>query len=247
MWTRLGVWGMDSDDAANRKMVHAFVDRDSDGLRIEDTWDSLGMRATRSYDTVLEGAFVPLERIPRIVPSGAAGMDIFLLGMYAWALSGFANVYFGVAKRAFELAVESIQNKKSIAVGSGSYAHHPGYQLALADLAILCNAIEPHIDSVADGYAESVRDAANWGPEVAPRWAERIVSLKKMTTEQSFQVVDGAVEIVGGYGVSRHSELERLFRDSRMGRIHPANSFMTREFVSKIVLGLDFDAQPRWG
>ena len=247
VWTRLGVFGMDSSDPANRKMVHGFITRDGGGFRIEETWDSLGMRATRSDDTVLEGAFSPLERTPRIVPTGAAGMDMFLLGMYAWAISGFTNVYFGVAKRALELAIESMQSKKSIAVSSGAYAHHPGYQLALADLAILCNAIEPHIDGVVDGYAASVRDAANWGPEVAPRWAERIVSVKKLTTEQSFQVVDGAVEIVGGFGVSRHSELERLFRDSRMGKIHPSNSFMTREMVSKLVLGLDFDAQPRWG
>lgn len=247
VWTRLGVWGMDSSDPANRRMVHGFIARDDDRYRIEETWDSLGMRATRSDDTVLEGAFSPLERIPRIVTTGAAGMDLFLLGLYAWAIAGFANVYYGVAKRALALAIEAMQTKKSIAVGSGTYAHHPGYQLALADIAILCNAIEPHIDGVVDGYAASVRDAANWAPEVAGRWAERIVSLKKVATEQAFQVVDGAVEIVGGFGVSRHSELERLFRDSRMGRIHPSNSFLTREMVGKMVLGLDFDAQPRWG
>jgi alkylation response protein AidB-like acyl-CoA dehydrogenase len=59
--------------------------------------------------------------------------------------------------------------------------------------------------------------------------------------------VDKAVELAGGFGVSRHSELERLFRDSRMGKIHPANSMLTHELVSKITLGLDLDAQPRWG
>lgn len=247
VWTRLGIWGTDSTDPANRSVVHGFLERSGSGFRIEETWDSLGMRATRSDDTVLEGAFIPLERIPRIVPTGAGGMDLFLLCLYAWAISGFANVYYGVAKRALELAIESVRTKKSIAVASGTYAHHPGYQLAIADLAILCNAIEPHIDGVVDGYAASVRDAANWVPETAGRWAERIVSLKKVATEQSFQVVDGAVEIVGGFGVSKHSELERLFRDSRMGRIHPSNSFLTREMVGKMVLGLDFDAQPRWG
>lgn len=247
VWTQLGLFGMDSTDPANRKMVHGFIARDGGGFRIEETWDALGMRATRSDDTVLEGAFSPLERTPRIVPTGAAGMDMFGLGMYAWAISGFTNVYYGVAKRALELAIDSMKRKSSIAVGSGSYAHHPGYQVALADIAILCNAIESHIDSVVDGYAASVRDAANWSPETTARWAERIVSLKKVATEQSFQVVDGAVEIVGGFGVSKHSELERLFRDSRMGKIHPSNSFLTREMVAKLVLGIDMDAQPRWG
>jgi hypothetical protein len=41
--------------------------------------------------------------------------------------------------------------------------------------------------------------------------------------------------------------MERLFRDARFGRIHPANAFLTRELVAKTVLGLDFDEQPRWG
>jgi alkylation response protein AidB-like acyl-CoA dehydrogenase len=71
--------------------------------------------------------------------------------------------------------------------------------------------------------------------------------MKKLVTDQAFQVVDMAVEIAGGFGVSRHSEIERLFRDARMGKIHPANSFLTRELISKLILGLDFDAAPRWG
>jgi alkylation response protein AidB-like acyl-CoA dehydrogenase len=41
--------------------------------------------------------------------------------------------------------------------------------------------------------------------------------------------------------------LERLFRDARLGRIHPANSFLTHEFVAKTALGINPDEQPRWG
>ena len=48
-------------------------------------------------------------------------------------------------------------------------------------------------------------------------------------------------------GVARHSEFERLYRDARMGPIPPANSQLTHELVGKIVIGLDLDAQPRWG
>jgi alkylation response protein AidB-like acyl-CoA dehydrogenase len=41
--------------------------------------------------------------------------------------------------------------------------------------------------------------------------------------------------------------LERLFRDARLGRIHPANSFLTHEFVAKTALGINPDEQSRWG
>src|SRR5215207_5738846 len=67
VWTRLGIHAMDASDPANPKVVHAFLPRDTPGYRIVESWDTLGMRATRSDDTVLEGAFVPDQYIPRVV------------------------------------------------------------------------------------------------------------------------------------------------------------------------------------
>ena len=71
VWTRLGMHGMDTSDPAAPKIVHAFMPRDAQGYTIKDTWDVLGMRATRSDDTLLEGAFVPDKYIARVVPAGA--------------------------------------------------------------------------------------------------------------------------------------------------------------------------------
>ncbi len=59
VWTRLGLHAADNSDPANPMIIHAFVPRDADNYRTEATWDTLGMRATRSDDTILEGAFVP--------------------------------------------------------------------------------------------------------------------------------------------------------------------------------------------
>lgn len=75
VWTYLGLHGMDTSDPAAPKIVHAFMHRDTEGFRIEETWDVLGMRATRSDDTILDGAFVPDRYIARVVPPGAAGVD----------------------------------------------------------------------------------------------------------------------------------------------------------------------------
>jgi hypothetical protein len=48
-------------------------------------------------------------------------------------------------------------------------------------------------------------------------------------------------------GIFPASGLECLFRDARLGRIHPANSYLTCEILAKVMLGLDLDEQPRWG
>src|SRR5262249_57041517 len=72
VWTRLGVHGMDTSDPQHPKVVHGFLARNTAGVTIKDTWDVLGMRATRSDDTVLEKAFVPDKYIARVVPAAPA-------------------------------------------------------------------------------------------------------------------------------------------------------------------------------
>jgi alkylation response protein AidB-like acyl-CoA dehydrogenase len=76
VWTRLGVHAMDTSDATGPKIVHGFLPRSSEGYTIRETWNTLGMRATRSDDTVLDGAFVPDKYIARVVAPGA--LDPFI-------------------------------------------------------------------------------------------------------------------------------------------------------------------------
>ena len=53
--------------------------------------------------------------------------------------------------------------------------------------------------------------------------------------------------MAGGFGIFRRSALEQLFRDARLGRIHPANSMLTHEIMAKTLLGISPDETPRWG
>jgi alkylation response protein AidB-like acyl-CoA dehydrogenase len=60
-------------------------------------------------------------------------------------------------------------------------------------------------------------------------------------------VVDLAMDLSGGGGMFKRNELERLFRDARCGRFHPANANLVHEIVAKTTLGIDLGEQPRWG
>ncbi len=119
VWTYLGLHGMDSSDPAAPKIVHAFMPRATEGYSIKETWDVLGMRATASQDTALQGAFVADRYIARVVPPGFAGADLFILAIFAWALTGFANVYYGLARHVLDLTVDNLKTKTSIAISSG--------------------------------------------------------------------------------------------------------------------------------
>jgi alkylation response protein AidB-like acyl-CoA dehydrogenase len=237
VWTRLGVHAMDASDPAAPKIVHAFMPRSTQGYSIKETWDVLGMRATRSDDTVLEGAFVPDRYVARVVPAGAAGVDSFVIGFFAWALINFANIYYGLALRVREIVVDLVKTKTSLGV-TRSMAYHPEIQHGIADLTLDLEAVGPHIDAIARDWSEGVEH---------PDWFLKIVAVKYHAVEAASRVADRALDLSGGFGMFKKSELERLFRDARAGRFHPANSALAHEIAGKLTLGIDPDEQPRWG
>ncbi len=68
-WTRLGIFGKDSS-GSEPALVHAFITRSTPGYTIRPDWDTLGMRASQSNTTVLEGVVAPPERVFRKLPVG---------------------------------------------------------------------------------------------------------------------------------------------------------------------------------
>ncbi len=239
VWTRLGVHALDDSDPANPKIVHAFMPRDTEGYTIKETWNTLGMRATRSDDTILDGAFVPDRYIARVVPQGLAGADEFVLAIFAWAQCTFANVYLAIAERARDLAIEGIKAKTSVALGGRSMAYHPMVQHSVAEMQLAIDAMTAHADRIPDDWGQG------YGPAYGEAWPLKLISLKHHCTEGAKRVVDLAMETSGGGGMFKGNELERLYRDVRCGGFHPANSALVHEFVGKGMLGV-LGEEPRW-
>lgn len=238
VWTFMGLHGMDMSDPAAPKIVHVFMSRGDKGYRIEDTWNVLGMRATSSQDTILDGVFIPDSRVVRVIPAGAAGVDLFILAVFAWALLGFGNIYLGMAQYALDRTVDALKKKTSIAL-SRPMAYHAEAQHTLAEMGLELEGIAPHLDRIAEDWSNGV----NYGHG----WPAKIFAAKYHAVEGAWRVVDHAFELAGGFGIFQRSGFERLLRDARLGRIHPANSALTHELVAKTLLGISPDETPRWG
>jgi alkylation response protein AidB-like acyl-CoA dehydrogenase len=237
VWTRMGLHGMDASDPKAPKIVHAFMPRDTKGFTIKETWDVLGMRATRSDDTVLDGVVIPDKYIARMVPVGAAGVDNFVLGFFTWALVGFGNIYYGLSLRIREVLIEQLKTKSSIAL-TRPMIYHPEVQHGIAEISMDIEAMGPHVEAIALDWAEG---------RAGPDWFLRLVAMKHRVVESAFRIADRSLDLSGGFGMFKKSELERLFRDARAGKFHPANPLLTHEIVGKISLGISPDEQPRWG
>ena len=75
-----------------------------------------------------------------------------------------------------------------------------------------------------------------------------VVAAKYNAVEGAWRVADKALELSGGFGMFKKSELERLFRDCRAGTVPPGElDALTHELLAKMTLGIDPDEQPRWG
>jgi alkylation response protein AidB-like acyl-CoA dehydrogenase len=60
------------------------------------------------------------------------------------------------------------------------------------------------------------------------------------------EVVDKAVEMVGGAALSKHLPLERYYRDVRAGPMHPIGGFDALEVIGKHAFGIPRDTEPRY-
>jgi alkylation response protein AidB-like acyl-CoA dehydrogenase len=235
-WTWLGAHALDVDAPGGPHVVHAFVERTSPGVTVVETWDTLGMRATQSHDTVLDGVFVPDERVGAVVPAGSKDHP-FVVAMAMWPLSLIGAVYLGIADRALELAVDGARRKTSMAIDRGAYAYHPMVQHQVAEMYLELDAAGATLDTfVADWVA---------GVDHGDAWVPKVYSAKWRAVEAAKRVVDRALDVTGGAGMFKASELERLYRDVRCGGFHPANDALTHELVGKALLGV-LGEQPRW-
>jgi alkylation response protein AidB-like acyl-CoA dehydrogenase len=239
VWTWLNIYGADTADPEGPKIVHAVMSRGTAGYRIVETWDTLGMRATASQDTILEGALVPDRYVIRTRKPGFAGADAFVLTLFALFQPTIANIYIGLAERARDLAIERVKKKNSVADMTRSMAYHPEVQHAIAEIMIEIEGMIPYADRIAEDWTNGVDHGS--------LWPAKLVAAKYHCVESAFRVVDRAMEVSGGRGMFKGDELERLYRDVRCGRFHPANAMTVHEVVGKAALGILGEAGPRWG
>jgi alkylation response protein AidB-like acyl-CoA dehydrogenase len=134
--------------------------------------------------------------------------------------------------------VEQAKVRSSIGL-TRSTAHHPEVQRAVAEMRMALEAI--------DGYLGQV--CADWaaGVDHGSEWPLKIVAAKHFAVTRAFEVVDTALDLTGGAGVFKRHRIEQLFRDARLGRMHPVNRLGVYEIVAKSSLGLDLAELPRWG
>jgi len=211
-------------------MVSQFlVPAGTEGLTIEATWDSLGMRATSSHDLHLD---VIVSRGALL--GGVEGLALLVAQLMPhWMVASYAAVYVGVAQSCVDEAVAYLN-------GRGGLAALPSVRsrVGRADAAVAAARL------VVDEAARRVTEAP--GDEETNRWVWRAKLLAGTT---AMEVGASMLEAAGTSASRRGHPLERLFRDARCGSLQPATSDVCADWLGIATLGGDPDSEgvaPRW-
>ena len=178
----------------------------SEGVRIEQTWDQLGLRGSGSHDVVFDNVTIPTDhavdlRPPadwaRRDPDGAA-----------WNALLVAALYTGVAEAARDWTVAFLRARTPANLGA-PLASLPRMQEAVGRVEALLLANRRLL-----GCAAADTDA---GRPPAPHESGL---LKTTIAENAIEAVQALVQLTGNHGLSRANPLERHLRDVLCARIH---------------------------
>jgi acyl-CoA dehydrogenase len=215
------VLGQPGDDA---EVVHFSLPLAAEGVRIVETWDTLGMRGTASHDLVLDDVVVPADKVAGRRPYGEFGVPLLAAALHFAPVAG--ATYFGIGAGARDVAVAAVS-----AGTRGPRAQvdlpHVQRQVGLMDAELRSAwwALMGALDEMGEDYV------------VSPDLLSTLMLAKRQAVVAASAVVGLAMDTLGGRSYFRSSPLERAYRDVRAGSFHPFPPEVTLTYAGKLALG----------
>ncbi|GAA4913003.1 alkylation response protein AidB-like acyl-CoA dehydrogenase [Stackebrandtia albiflava] len=212
-------------DLSAPETVSQFLVPAGDGVTVDPTWDTMGMRATGSHDVRFD------VKLPETALVGGVEGVTLLAAQLAphWMVASYAAVYIGVARSAVEIAAEQAAERN------------------LAGLAPVRARLGRADAAVSAAYATLLHTAAlvDAGDPEAAAWVWRT---KLSAGDTAAAVTASMMEVAGASSIRRGNPLERLFRDARCGALQPATSDVCADWLGVHAMGGDpyAGSEPRW-
>jgi alkylation response protein AidB-like acyl-CoA dehydrogenase len=215
------------DDPERGPQVLFFrLPRDVEGMRMKQTWDTMGMRATLSDDFELDNVFVPDEAVFHSYPVGHFDATM-LKTVWGWAMPTFGAVYLGIGAGALQFAREQVQAR--------GREDDPQVQNLFAEMEVLLETAR----AVLYRHAQEMDSGALYAELPVQDGMARAVLTKYVTTNNAVAIVDRALHVVGGAGYYRRFPLERMYRDVRAGPIMPYSNLEAHDLFGRTSLGIE--------
>ncbi|MCP3031815.1 acyl-CoA dehydrogenase [Halobacillus sp. A1] len=181
-----------------------LIDRHQPGIRVEKTWDTLGMRGTESDDLVLDHVELSTDDLVEVKTKGKPSPKGWLLHIPA--------CYLGIALAARNDAVKFAKSfqPNSLDTTISEVSH---IQDKIGEMEWKLMQAHSFMYSTARRWDEEPEQREHMGPELA--------AVKLAVTNTAAEVVDLAMRIAGGRGLSKDQPFEKYYRDVRAGLHNP--------------------------
>lgn len=218
----LAVWA--ATDEAEPRVGTILVPARAPGIRVVESWDQLGMRATNSHDVVLEDVLVPLDHAVDLRPPEAWRTAEPV--KTAWGAVLIGALYDGIARAARDWLVGFLKTRTPANLGA-PLATLPRMQESVGE-------IETRLAVNARLIAGAAREVDDGRPP-APNESGIV---KLTVTGNAIAAVETAVRLTGNPGLARANPLERHYRDVLCARIHTPQDDAVRIAAGRLALGL---------
>ena len=202
-----------------------LVPRSATGMRVAAPWDGLGLRATASSPMTLEGVEVGDDcRLTEEGGGFAAKLNIVL----PWFNLASATVSLGICRAVVAATVAHLKTSKFEHLGNTSLGEAlPTLRQTLAQM---------QIDT--DGLAHRIDECVGALENPGPHTMLRVLEVKAAAGETAIRVTSDAMHACGGAAFSKHTSIERYFRDAHAGSVMAPTGAVLREFIGKSLLGI---------
>ncbi|EEP73630.1 short-chain acyl-CoA dehydrogenase [Micromonospora sp. ATCC 39149] len=198
---------------------------DTPGIKIKSgTWNTSGLRATRSENIELCEVTVPDEAVSLSFPVGRLDGTL-LQTLWGWAMPSFAAVYLGIAVGAYEQCVRDLARR--------GWQDRAFAQATVAE----CEALIESARALVARTAAEVMGNSLWTSMSVQQGMSRVVLAKTVGTNNAVAVVDRVIQLVGSPALQAGSVYDRAQRDVRAGTMHPYSNSDACDLVAATVFG----------
>lgn len=202
-----------------------LVRKDAGGIRVAGAWDGLGLRANASSPMTLEACEVDNDAM---VTEEGGGFKAMLDVVLPWFCLGSACVALGLCRASVASTVTHLRTT--------SFEHMGGVKLGEALPNLRANLANMQTDT--DGLAARVLDLVDSLEKPSEVTILRVLEAKASGGETAIRVTQDAMRTCGGAAFSRHTGVERFFRDAQAGAIMAPTVDVVRDFIGKALLGI---------
>lgn len=194
-----------TEQGKGSKGITAFVvETNTPGFKVAQKLEKMGFRGSQTAELVLEDVRVPVENI---IGEEHQGHQVVMSGL-DFERSMISPINLGIAERALEIAVDYSQTREQF---QQSISNFQMIQSRLADMYVWVETMKTFCWQVLSEVSEVDETQAGRG-EIHARTAASVMYCANMCN----QVLDNGVQVFGGYGYIWESEINRLFRSTKL-------------------------------